>query len=167
MDPKLIYQMIASAVIVIVALVLRGIASASIKKKVRTQGLKPQSALLARKIITAFIMLIVVLALGFVWNVAPGNIWVSLVGIIAVVSIGFFAAWCFLSNIVAGVILLISRPFEIGDEIVFLPDNIRGTVTNISSMFLTLQDKDGGIITVPNNFVFQKVVKKVKKENRE
>ncbi len=167
MNSATIYQIIATAVILMVGLVLRGIASSSLDRKVKTQGLKPQSGVLARKIVTAFIVIAVVITVGLVWGVGPRSIWVSLTGILTLVVIGFFAVWCILSNVVAGLILLISRPFDIGDEVLFLPENVQGTVTNITSLFLVLKDSEGSPVTIPNNYVFQRIVKKVEKKNAE
>jgi len=161
----MISRIIVSAVLVIVGFVLHGVVRASIKKKVKAQTLKPQSALLARKITTVFTAVAVAIALGLVWGVAPRNIWVSLASVATLVAIGFFAVWCILSNIVAGVILLISRPFDIGDEVVILPEDIHGTLVNITSLFLVLEDNEGDIVTIPSNLVFQRIVRKVKRKD--
>ncbi len=163
----MLYQIIVSAVILIVGVVLRGIVSASLRRKVKTQGLNPQSALLGRKIATGFILAVAALAAGVVWGVGPRAMLASLAGIVTLVIVGFFAVWCILSNIVAGFILLVSRPFGIGDEIVVLPENIQGTVTNITSVFLVLEDNEGAKVTIPNNYIFQRIVKKVQKRPEE
>lgn len=163
MKAEVIYRIIISGGILVAGFVTRGIIGASINRRVRSKTLKPQSGLLARKLATAFILIAVILAVGLVWGVAPRTIWVSLASVITLVILGFFAVWCILSNIVAGLILVISRPFDIGDEIVLIPENLQGTVKNITVMFLLLEDSEGNAISIPNNLIFQRIVKKVEK----
>ena len=159
----MLHQFIATGVILVAAIVLHGVATSAIRRRVKTRGLKPQSGLLARKMSTTFIILAAVLAIGLVWGVAPRNIWVSVASVVTLVAIGFFAVWCILSNVIAGFLILISQPFGVGDEVVFLPENIQGTVANITSMFVVLEDSEGTTVTIPNNFVFQRIVKRLKK----
>jgi small-conductance mechanosensitive channel len=156
----MIYQLIATAAVLLVGVVLRGVMSSFVNRRVKGGAVKPQSAFLARKMATVFLFIVVVYVVAFIWGVGIRTIWVSLASIITLVTIGFFAVWCILSNIVAGFILLISRPFDIGDEIILLPENIQGKVTNITVLFLILEESDGSTVTVPNNFIFQKIVRK-------
>jgi small-conductance mechanosensitive channel len=167
MKVEVIYRLIISGVILVAGFVLRGLIGASINRKVRAKTLKPQSGLLTRKLATAFILIGVVLAVGLAWGVAPKTIWVSLASVITLVILGFFAVWCILSNIVAGLILVISRPFDIDDEIILVPENLQGTVRNITVMFLILEDSEGNTISIPNNLIFQRMVKKLEKKSTE
>ena len=162
---KMIYRIIVSAAILIAGFVLRAVVGSSIRKKVEAQVLKPHSGLLAHKISTVFFVVAVVLAVGFVWGTSPKNIWISVASIVALTAIAFFGVWSLVSNVVAGLILLIARPLDIGDEVVLLPEDIQCTVTNITGIFLVLRDREGAVITIPNNFVFQRIIKKVKKQN--
>jgi len=161
----MIYRVIASGAILVAWVVLRAIGGAMISRRVKAGTLRPQNALVARKMVTLVLLLVLVLALGFTWGATAKTLWVSVASIVVLMAIAFFGVWSLINNVVAGFILLLSRPFEIGDEIVILPDNIQGTVADMTAVFLVLKDGDGTVIIVPNNFVFQRIVKRLKKES--
>ena len=98
-------------------------------------------------------------AIVLMWGVSIENVWVSIAGILGLVAIGFFAVWSILSNIFAGIVLFFNRPFKIEDTIELLPDGIRGRVKDINGFFVLLEDEDGNTINIPNNLVFQKIMK--------
>jgi small-conductance mechanosensitive channel len=161
----MIYRFIATGVIVVAWVVLRTAAGITISRRVKAQTLRPQNALVARKMVTLLLLLLLVLALGFTWGATPKTMWISVASIVVLIAIAFFGVWSLINNIVAGFILLLSRPFEIGDEIVILPDNIQCTVTDMTAVFLVLKETDGTVIIMPNNFVFQRIVKRIRKES--
>lgn len=158
--PKLIYQAIATGVVLLVGVVLRGVMRSFWNRRVNRGAMKPQSAFLAGKMSTVFLLIIVIYVMAFIWGLGMGTILMSLASVLALVVIGFFAVWCILSNIFAGFVLLLSRPLDIGDEVVLLPENLQGKVTNITILFIILEESDGSTLTVPNNFIFQKIVRR-------
>ena len=93
----------------------------------------------------------------------------------AMVAIGFVAVWSVLSNFFSTFIIMIFRPFSMGDEIEFPGDGVKGTVRSIGVYYTTLLDEnDATAYQVPNNIFFQKVLKKrykslsaAKSENKE
>ena len=97
--------------------------------------------------------IILIIAINF------DNFWASLTGILALIGIAFFAVWSLLSNIVAGLIIFASKPFKLKDQITILPEEINGVVKKIGVMFIVLKDSDGNEIKIPNNMVFQKIIK--------
>ena len=54
-----------------------------------------------------------------------------------------------LSNIASGVLLVMSKPFRVGDYIEF--DGVKGTVEKLEMMFTTLRAEDGKVVVVPNS----------------
>lgn len=56
-----------------------------------------------------------------------------------------------LSNFAGGVLILLSKPFVIGDYV--LINNVEGTVTKIDIVYTTLQTVDGKIVKCPNGEV--------------
>lgn len=54
-----------------------------------------------------------------------------------------------LSNIASGVLLVMSKPFHVGDYIEF--DSVKGTVEKLEMMFTTLRAEDDKVIIVPNS----------------
>lgn len=81
-----------------------------------------------------------------------------LAGGLALIATGFVALWSTLSNILCTIVILVTRPFRIGDILTFPPDGISGQVVDLSFFFTTLRTADGGSITVPNTMFFQRIV---------
>lgn len=82
----------------------------------------------------------------------------AVTGVLALVSIGFVAVWSVLSNTLCSLILMITRPFRMGDTISFPPDDICGRVVNFNLLFTTMETRDGMLIQVPNNTFFQRPI---------
>lgn len=79
-------------------------------------------------------------------------------GAVALIATGFVALWSTLSNILCTILILVTRPFRIGDEVSFPPDALEGQVIDLSFFFTTLKAKDGRFINVPNTTFFQRIV---------
>lgn len=79
-------------------------------------------------------------------------------GTFALIATGFVALWSTLSNILCTILILVTRPFRVGDEVSFPPDTLEGQVIDLSFFFTTLKAKDGRFINVPNTTFFQRIV---------
>lgn len=75
---------------------------------------------------------------------------IELLGI-GTVAVGF-AFRDILQNFFAGILILITEPFEIGDEIVV--DKFEGTVQTIETRATTIRSPDGKRIVIPNTTLF-------------
>lgn len=82
----------------------------------------------------------------------------ALTGIFALVAIGFVAVWSVLSNTLCSLILMVVRPFRVGDQLSFPPDDLSGTVVNFNMLFTTLETEEGLLLQVPNNSFFQRPI---------
>ncbi|ATC64956.1 mechanosensitive ion channel protein MscS [Nibricoccus aquaticus] len=89
-----------------------------------------------------------------------GGLWAVFSTVLAMIAIGFVAVWSVLSNVSCTVIMLIARPFNIGDEIEVAGEPICGRVVDLNFVYTTLRDADGRLIQIPNNLFFQKVMKR-------
>ena len=107
----------------------------------------------------------VALALVSVWGVDVHNLWLFFTSVVGLIAIGFFAVWSILSNVITGIIIIISKDFRIGDELNIQPENISGNIVDMSLLFLKLEDKEGFSIHIPNNLVFQRIVRKKRSKN--
>jgi len=87
------------------------------------------------------------------------NAWAALTAILAMVAIGFVAVWSVLSNSLCSVLLMITKPFNVGDEVELPADNLRGKVIDFNLIFTTLRDTDGSLVQVPNNTFLQKPIR--------
>ncbi len=74
-----------------------------------------------------------------------------------------------LSNITSSIILFFNHPVKLNDSIVILEAKdyvIEGRVINIGLFFITLQTKESGEITLPNNIFILKSIKNITKETK-
>lgn len=86
------------------------------------------------------------------------NVFVALGSLLALVAIGFVAVWSVLSNTLCSLILLIVRPFEVGDRLEFPPDDVSGKAVNFNLIYTTLRTDDGAFVHIPNNMFFQRML---------
>jgi small-conductance mechanosensitive channel len=94
----------------------------------------------------------IVVALGVL-----GLDFATLVGTLGLTSVAIgFSLRDVLSNYFSGIILLASRPFRLGDQIVI--QEFEGTVTQIQLRATTLKTYDGRIVYIPNQEVFTAIV---------
>ncbi|MCU0537154.1 MAG: mechanosensitive ion channel family protein [Hydrococcus sp. Prado102] len=104
------------------------------------------------------------LGYGAVWTfgtvVALGVLgldFATLVGTLGLTSVAIgFSLRDILSNYFSGIILLASRPFQLGDQIIIR--EFEGTVTQIQLRATTLKTYDGRIVYIPNQEVFSATI---------
>ncbi len=89
------------------------------------------------------------------------GLWSTLVAVLSLVAIGFVAMWSILSHMLASILLVIFRPFEVGNRVEIVGDDpVLGEVTDLNPVYTTLRTADGGTLQIPNNLFFQKVLKR-------
>jgi small-conductance mechanosensitive channel len=79
---------------------------------------------------------------------------------LAVIGVGLLAVWTMVSNITASLFIWIWRPYELGETIEMLPNNVKGRAVDRSLMFTTLREADGTLLMIPNNQFFQNVIRR-------
>ncbi len=146
---------IAGGAIVLRIALTRGLALLADRTSLRQESVMPFSKAMSALITVAAI----VLMLG-VFGFNLGGLWAMLATVLGMIAIGFVAVWSVLSNMLCTVILLIFRPFAIGDEVEFAAEPVRGQVVNLNFVFTTLRTEDGALLQIPNNLFFQKVIKR-------
>lgn len=108
---------------------------------------------------------LVISALSFAALLAVGidlqGLWSTVMAAFSLIAIGFVAMWSILSHMLASVLIVIFRPFEVGDRVEILGDDeVIGEVTDLNPVYTTLRATDGGTLQVPNNVFFQKTLKR-------
>ncbi len=126
-----------------------------------TSGRLPESTVhiirrWVRGVLTIIVGLLVVAIAGF----EVKSLWALLATFLGLVAIGFVAVWSILSNILATLIILIWRPFNVGERITVLPEGLEGQVIDINFMYTTLKSDGGSKVAIPNNFFAQKFVRR-------
>lgn len=116
----------------------------------RRKGLPQSHSFMIRIVIKWSAVVVVVLMVATIFGIGVDNIWATLTAMAAMVIIGFFAMWSVLSNILATMVILIARPFSIGDRVTVLPENISGRAVDINLLYSKLKTPDGEVIIVPN-----------------
>jgi small-conductance mechanosensitive channel len=80
--------------------------------------------------------------------------------ILGLVAIGFVAVWSVLSNFLCSVVLVMLKPFNLGDEIELPAGNVKGRVIDLSVAYTTLESAPDETVVVPNNLFFQTLFKR-------
>lgn len=111
---------------------------------------------------------ICILILMIIWGVETSEVSIFVGSTLTFVGVAFFAQWSLLSNITSSVILFFSHPVRLNDMISIVEGKeyeIRGRVTKIGLLFITLRSEDDEDIIFPNNVFIQKSIKKVAQKN--
>jgi small-conductance mechanosensitive channel len=158
--PKLVAVLPLILAIIAAAFVLSFVACRGLQLLAERTSLTHQNVAPFRRIIKWFIrgaaLVLILSVLGF--NL--GGLWAVMSTVLAMIAIGFVAVWSVLSNVSCTVIMLIAKPFNIGDEIEVAGEPISGRVVDLNFVYTTLKDVDGRLVQIPNNLFFQKVVKR-------
>jgi small-conductance mechanosensitive channel len=107
-----------------------------------------------------FIFVGTAVALLSVFGFDLGGMWTMITGVGAMIAVGFIAVWSVLSNWLCTFVILLTRPFAVGDEVEFVGEQVKGRVVDLNFIYTTLQCADGATLQVPNNMFFQKVLKR-------
>lgn len=122
--------------------------------------LEPRDLLPVRKVLKSLLYLITSILVLTVFGVNLGGLWAIMSTILAMVAIGFVAVWSLLSNVSSTVIILLFRPFAVGDELEFAGEPVKGRVVDLNFLYTTLRTDDGALFQIPNNLFFQKSLKR-------
>lgn len=137
-------------VLLIVAYILGKLIARGVRKGFHHRGLVDLGGVLASLTFGATMVAAVLIASVIVFpSVKPATI-ISSLGI-GSVAIGF-AFKDILQNLLAGILLLINRPYRRGDQIVV--KNFEGTVEHIESRATLIKTYDGRRVIIPNSDVY-------------
>jgi len=146
--------------VIVVALVIDRIAFAALHTLYRSGRLPISTVNIIRRwgrgVLTLLVALIVVALAGFKID----SLWTFLTAVLAMVAIGFVAVWSILSNVLATFVILIWRPFNVGERIEVLPEGIEGQVVDINFVYTILKSEDGKRMAIPNNLFAQKFIRR-------
>ncbi|HVU25282.1 MAG TPA: mechanosensitive ion channel domain-containing protein [Opitutus sp.] len=126
----------------------------------------PEFAFRPIRIVIRYIILVggALLALG-VWGFPVNGVIAVMGTLFGLVAIGFVAVWSVLSNFLCTFVLIMFRPFSVGDEVELVPDGVKGHVVDLTMLFTTLQVSRGETVMIPNNIFFQRVFKRRRGQN--
>ncbi len=158
--PKLLAAVPVAVLVLIAGLICQLAVRRALTLLARKTSLTATDVLPLRKVARVVVYGVTFILVLGVFGFELGGIWAMLSTILAMVAIGFVAVWSILSNTTATLLLLVLRPFQIGDTIELQSENMKGRVVDLNFFFTTLEAEDGTTYQVPNNLFFQRVVKR-------
>ena len=159
--PQHLFQLLVFALILLIARGLAGIARKLVMKAVASKNLKMSQLMqdffisMSGKAVWVIGIMVGLSQIGL--NLAPILTGFGIAGVI----IGF-ALQDTLSNFAAGMMLLIYRPFDVGDFV--FAGGVDGKVSHMSLVNTTIRTFDNQIIIVPNSKIWGDVIKNVTHE---
>ncbi|NPB01140.1 MAG: mechanosensitive ion channel [Crenarchaeota archaeon] len=119
----------------------------------------PKSSIeVIKKLVKWLILLIVMLVILHILNILKNVIAITMLIIGTLVFLAF-AGWSIMGNVTAGIVLMIWKPFKIGDRVEIIPENIVGKVEDITLMFTRIRTEQGDEVYIPNTLLMQKIIK--------
>lgn len=139
-------NLIVAVIIVIIGIVLLIVIRRQIKRLERKQRVTAQYSKLIIRISRWLIILILIVSVLLLFNVTVG----AVTGVIALFggTILGFAAINTIGNGIAGIIVMSSKPFHVGDRILY-----KGTIADVEEvelMYTKMRTLDNALIVVPN-----------------
>ena len=112
-------------------------------------------AVMISKIINFILSLLFAVGIALVWNFDWKNL---LTSFFTILGIGLVAQWSILSNVTSALILFFYYPYRIGSKVKIIDgdNSITGIVRDISMFAIKIEDKDGHLVSYPNNLAIQK-----------
>lgn len=147
------------------AVVLNAVIGRSLMLLARRTSLDENDVLPARRALSWLVRVIAIIIILGVFGFELGGIWSMVSTILAMIAIGFVAVWSLLSHTSATVLLVIVRPFSIGDDIAIPSEDVAGRVVDLNFFYTSLLAHDGSEWRIPNNMFFQKVIKRERGKN--
>lgn len=155
------------AIVLVVALIVMRIGRRILMNIQESRRLPDSVMLPIRRLLRGLVLLAgLLLALQFM-GLSMAHIWTTLAGVLALIGVGFIAVWSVLSNIACSFMLMMFKPFRIGDHVELVENaagpNTGGRVSDVTLMYVVLREEteEGpAFIQIPNNLFFQKVIRR-------
>ena len=146
--------------------VINRLMAGSIRGLEQRLSLPEESLLGFTRVLKGIALLIAALLILSLWGVSVSGLWTLLVSAATIIGVGFLAVWAMISNATANLFITIWRPFQLGDTVELLPENLKGRVIVRNLMFTVLREESGARLHVPNNLFFQKIFRVSQTERR-
>jgi small conductance mechanosensitive channel len=129
--------------------VLATVVRSALRKELKRPHIDPQVALLVSRLAYLATLLLGVIAFFTRWFGSPALVFGGFGFLALAFSLAFQDV---LKNFIAGLFLLLERPFRIGDEIT--ADGHTGAVENVDVRTTTLRTSEGEEVLIPNSLVY-------------
>jgi small conductance mechanosensitive channel len=142
-------RFVEGILLLLLSLVLASLVRRTLRNQLKRPHIDPQVALLVSRIAYLGVVLLGVIAFFTRWFGSPALVF----GGFGFLALAFSLAFQdILKNFIAGIFMLLERPFRLGDEITV--DNHTGIVENIEMRATTLRTNEGEQVLIPNSLVY-------------
>lgn len=162
------YSNVLGMVVIVMLAFISSLLLGKLLKTIQQKGLFSEHAIDGAR--SAMRWLIFLLALLFIlqqFGVRVSAILSALLAVAGLLAVGFIAVWSVLSNFLCALLLLVFKPFQVGDDIEIVEvlggTGLRGRILKFNMMYTTLTEKVGDeevLTNLPNNVFFQKAIRK-------
>jgi small-conductance mechanosensitive channel len=142
-------RFVEGILLLLLSFVVASLVRGALRKELKRPHIDPQVALLISRIAYLAVVLLGVIAFFTRWFGSPALVFGGFGFLALAVSLAFQDI---LKNFIAGLFMLLERPFRLGDEITV--DNHTGIVENIEMRATTLRTTDGEQVITPNSLVY-------------
>jgi small-conductance mechanosensitive channel len=142
-------RFVEGILLLMLSFVVAGLVRGALRKELKRPHIDPQVALLVSRIAYLATVLLGVIAFFTRWFGSPALVFGGFGFLALAVSLAFQDI---LKNFIAGLFMLLERPFRLGDEITV--DNHTGIVENIEMRATTLRTSEGEQVITPNSLVY-------------
>jgi small-conductance mechanosensitive channel len=142
-------RFVEGILLLLLGLVLASLVRRTLRRQLKRPHIDQQVALLVSRIAYLATVVLAVIAFFTRWFGSPALVF----GGFGFLALAFSLAFQdILKNFIAGIFLLLERPFRLGDEITV--DNRTGLVENIEMRATTLRTAEGEQVLIPNALVY-------------
>lgn len=142
-------RFVEGILLLLLGFVLASVARRILRNQLKRPHIDQQVALLVSRIAYLAVVVLGVIAFFTRWFGSPALVF----GGFGFLALAFSLAFQdILKNFIAGIFMLLERPFRLGDEITV--DNHTGIVENIEMRATTLRTSDGEQVITPNSLVY-------------
>jgi small-conductance mechanosensitive channel len=142
-------RFVEGVLLLLLSFVAASLVRGALRKELKRPHIDPQVALLISRIAYLSTVLLGVIAFFTRWFGSPALVFGGFGFLALAISLAFQDI---LKNFIAGLFMLLERPFRLGDEITV--DNHTGIVENIEMRATTLRTSDGEQVITPNSLVY-------------
>lgn len=153
-------RLLVPIIMVLLGITLYTVLSRAMSRAVHNGWVAPLMELRVRSVLRWSITVVVILAALQTSGVFE-HAWAVLSAVLATLAVAFVAIWSVLTNALCAIILIIFKPFQLGQRITLIDFGsthlIRGDVADINLMFTTLKS-DTCEFRIPNTLFFQRII---------
>src|SRR6202171_4301057 len=142
-------KFVEGILLLLVSFVIASVVRGTLRGQLKRPHIDQQVALLISRIVYLAVVLLGIIAFFTRWFGSPALVF----GGFGFLALAFSLAFQdILKNFIAGIFMLLERPFRLGDEITV--DNHTGIVENIQMRATTLRTSEGEQVIAPNSLVY-------------